>query len=39
SDGHREYLLTGPSGKTHKLRTIEDLLARIDHEEASFLTD
>jgi len=39
SDGHREYLLTGPSGKTHKLRSIEDLLARIDHEEASFLTD
>ncbi|PWD97799.1 ABC transporter ATP-binding protein [Marinilabilia rubra] len=39
SDGQRQYLLTGPSGKTHKLRTIEDLLAQLDHEEATFLTD
>ncbi|MFW5889874.1 MAG: ABC transporter ATP-binding protein [Marinilabiliaceae bacterium] len=39
SDGQREYLLTSPSGKTHKLRTIEDLLAQLDHEEASFLTE
>ncbi len=39
SDGHREYLLTGPLGKTHKLRSIEDLLAQLDHEEASFLTE
>lgn len=39
SDGQREYLLTGPSGKTHKLRTIEDLLAQLDHEEAVFLTE
>jgi iron complex transport system ATP-binding protein len=39
SDGQREYVLTGPSGKTHKLRTIEDLLARLDHEEGVFLTE
>ncbi|MGM0376364.1 MAG: ABC transporter ATP-binding protein [Bacteroidota bacterium] len=39
SDGQREYLLTSPSGKTHKLRTIEDLLAQLDHEEASILTE
>jgi iron complex transport system ATP-binding protein len=39
SDGQREYLLTGPSGKTHKLRTIEDLLAQLDNEETTFLTE
>ena len=39
SDGQREYHLTGPSGKTHKLRSIEDLLAQLDHEETSLLTD
>ncbi|MGQ1890490.1 ABC transporter ATP-binding protein [Thermophagus sp. OGC60D27] len=35
SDGHPEYLLTGPSGKTHRLRTIEDLLDQIDTENSS----
>ena len=35
SDGTPEYLVTGPSGKTHKLRTIEDLLEQIDQENNS----
>ncbi|WP_291860292.1 ABC transporter ATP-binding protein [Marinilabilia sp.] len=39
SDGKREYLLTGPNGKTQKLRTIEDLLTQLDHEEATLLTE
>ncbi|MFO8001987.1 MAG: ABC transporter ATP-binding protein [Marinilabilia sp.] len=39
SDGQREYVLTDPAGKTHKLRTIEDLLTQLDREEASFLTE
>jgi iron complex transport system ATP-binding protein len=39
SDGQREYLLSGPSGKTHKLRTIEDLLEQLKLEERSFLTE
>ncbi len=39
SDGHQEYLLTGPSGKTHKLRSVEDLLTQLDHEETTFLTE
>ncbi len=36
SDGEREYLLSGPSGKTHKLRTIEDLLEQLKKEENHF---
>ncbi len=39
SDGEREYLLSGPSGKTHKLRTIEDLLEQLKKEERSYLTE
>ncbi len=39
SDGQREYVLTGPSGKTHKLRSIEDLLTKLDQEETTFVTE
>lgn len=33
SNGHREYQLKHPSGRSIKLRTIEDLLAQINYEE------
>ncbi|MFT3738881.1 MAG: ABC transporter ATP-binding protein [Breznakibacter sp.] len=33
SNGHREYQLKHPSGHSISFRTIEDLLARINHEE------
>jgi iron complex transport system ATP-binding protein len=33
SNGHREYHLKHPSGKTYELRTIEDLLYRVNHPE------